>query len=118
MTIASSHILPSPLQVAEYRSASGSTLAISSEEPQYTIVSPRATGFITPSREQGDEFSSFAEELLSEVVEGIQRLEPLEVDGETQKLLDAAIEHQETAPCDDVEGWASRLADDVKNAND
>lgn len=118
MTIAGSHILPSPLQVAEYRSASDSTLAISPEEPQYTIVSAEATDYITPSGERGDEYAPSAEELLSEVVERIKRLEPLEVDGKTRKLLDAAIDRQKTAPCDDVEGWASRLVDDVKNAND
>ena len=44
---------------------------------------------------------------------------PLEVDvdEETQRLLDAAIE-QQNAPCDDIQGWASRLAHDVKDAGD
>ncbi len=36
----------------------------------------------------------------------------------TQRLLDIAVEHQETGLCDDIQGWASRLADDVKDAGD
>lgn len=36
----------------------------------------------------------------------------------TNQLLDAAIEHQETGPCDDIQGWASHLANDVKDADD
>jgi hypothetical protein len=68
--------------------------------------------------EQSDEIASLREQLLSEVVDRIARLTPLEVDGETQKLLDAAVEHQEAPQCDGVEEWASRLARDVKDAND
>ncbi len=55
--------------------------------------------------------------LLEEVVDGIQRLVPLEVDEETQRLLDIAITYQ-TTRCDDLEEWASRLAYDVKDTSD
>ena len=58
------------------------------------------------------------QQLLGEVVDSIGRLVPLQVDAETQRLLDTAIEYQETGECDDLEGWASRLVDDVKDADD
>ena len=103
---------------AEQVSESDGTLAISPEEFPYIVVSADATDYVTLIAEQRDEYAPFGEELLGEVVERIERLAPLEVDGETQKLLDAAIEHQETGPCDNLEGWASRLADDVKDADD
>ena len=51
-------------------------------------------------------------------LEVFQEMFTRRIDKETQDLLDAAIEHQETGPCDDVEGWASRLALDVKDADD
>ncbi len=56
--------------------------------------------------------------MLHEVVDSIQRLAPLDVDRETQQLLDAAIEHQQVGPCDDIQEWASRLTNDVKDADD
>lgn len=58
------------------------------------------------------------EKLLHEVVEAIRHLAPLEMDGDTQQLLDAAIQHQDTGGCDDLYGWASRLAKDVGSADD
>lgn len=117
MTIASSNILSWPPQDPEYASES-STLVISPEECPYPVVSPDATEYVRLIEEQNREYALLGEKLLREVVDRIRRLAPLEVDGETRKLLDAAIEHQETAQCDDVEGWASRLAADVKDADD
>ena len=118
MTIASSQILNWPPEDPEYGSESDSTLVISLEECPYIVVSPDATEYVRLIKEQNREYELLGEKLLLDVVDSIRRLAPLEVDGETKKLLDAAIEHQETGQCDDLEGWASRLAADVKDADD
>ena len=57
------------------------------------------------------------ERKLSAIVDSIRELIPLKVDEKTQKLLDAAIAHQETELCN-VEEWAARLVADVKDAGD
>ena len=41
----------------------------------------------------------------------------MDEDQELQQLLDAAVKHQ-NSPCDDIEAWAARLAEDVKDAGD
>ena len=118
MTAASSHILSWPPQDAEHGVESDSTLALAPGEFPYVVVPADATDYVTLLTEQCDEYAPHGDELLGEVIERIERLEPIEVDGGTQKLLDAAVKHQQTGPCDDVEGWASRLVDDVKDADD
>ena len=127
MSIASSHILDSPQQEVQYGSdsESHSTQVIPVEdccsfpEDCYAIVcSPGPKEYVELIEEQNREYGLPGEKLLHEAVDRIGRLAPFEVDGETHKLLDAAIEHQETGTCDDLEAWASRLADDVKDADD
>lgn len=68
--------------------------------------------------EQNRGYERLSEELLGEAVDSISRLVPLQADAETQRLLDTAVEYQETGECDDLEGWAFRLVDDVKDADD
>ena len=101
--------------------ASG-TLAIT---PDACFPVPEEYFAIDPSQEhaelveeQNRGYERHGEELLGEVVDSISRLAPLQVDAETQRLLDIAIEYQETGECDDLEGWASRLVNDVKDADD
>ena len=101
--------------------ASG-TLAIT---PDACFPVPEEYFAIDPSQEhaelveeQNRGYERHGEEVLGEVVDSISRLAPLQVDAETQRLLDIAIEYQETGACDDLEGWASRLVDDVKAADD
>lgn len=118
MSIASSHILDwTPPDAQQFVEPSG-TLAIPVEDRPHIVVSPDARDYVTLIQEHNRECEPAGETLLREVVDGIRALAPLEVDGETQKLLDAAIEYQETGACDDVKGWASRLAADVKDADD
>ncbi len=80
--------------------------------------SPSPQEYAEVVEEQIRGLEHYGEELLGEVVDSIRRLAPLEVGAETQRLLDTAIEYQETGECDDLEGWASRLVDDVKDADD
>ncbi len=69
-------------------------------------------------QEDNSQYAPAEEDLLHGVVDSIQRLAPLDVDRENQHLLDAAIEHQQMDACDDIQEWASRLANDVKDADD
>jgi len=115
MTTAYSQPVLWPPPDAEDSNESDDTLMIPTEE---CPVSPDATEYVRLIEKQNRGYALLGEELLREVVDSIRRLVPLEVDGETQKLLDAAIAHQTTGQCDDLEAWASRLADDVKDAND
>lgn len=117
MTCANSHISDWPPPAA---AESVDTLAIPLEEGEYAYVihSPDATTSTSSVEEQNRMEGAVEEKLLDEVVDKIRSLTPLEVDGKTQRLLDAAIENQETGLCDDLERWASRLADDVKDAGD
>lgn len=103
---------------AQYSLESGDTLKIPVEDSY--VVSTDAPDYVSLIEEQkrGYERELLGEKLLHDVVERIEQSAPLEVDGETRRLLDATIQHQETGSCDDLEGWASRLADDVKDADD
>jgi len=114
MTIASSQILNWLPEDPEYGSKSGTHVVSLEEWP----VSPDATEYVRLIENQNRGYALLGEKLLLDVVDSIRRLVPLEVGGETQRLLDAAIAHQTTGQCDDLEAWASRLADDVKGAND
>lgn len=60
----------------------------------------------------------YRDEFLGEALNQIRRQARLEVDGETQRLLDAAVDCRSPQPSGGVEEWAARLADDVKDAND
>ena len=97
---------------------SGDTLKIPVEDCY--VVSTDTPDYVRLIEEQkpGCERGLPGEKLLHDVVERIEQSAPLEVDGETRRLLDAAIQYQETGSSDDLEGWASRLADDVKDADD
>ena len=119
MTTAYSHHLCWPLPDAEDSNESYDTLMVSPEECSYVLI-PDTTDYAKVIEEQKREYEKelFGVKLLDEVVDRIGRLEPLELDGKTQRLLDAAIAHQTTGQCDDLEAWASRLANDVKDAND
>lgn len=120
MTTAHSHTALWPPPVAEYSNESDGTLMIPSEECPYFVVLPDTTDYAKAIEEEKREYEMelFGVKLLDEVVDRIGLLAPLEVDGETQRLLDAAIAHQATGQCADLEAWASGLVDDVKDAND
>lgn len=120
MTTAYSHRPPGLLPDAEDSIESDVTLMIPPEECSYVVIPPDTTDYAKAIEEQKREYEKelFGGKLLDDVVDRIGRLAPLEVDGETQRLLDAAIPHQTTRQCDDLEAWASRLVDDVKDAND
>lgn len=125
MTIASSHTLNWSPPGAQQSFEPVDTPSIPQDScyplpEEYLAIhpSPGPKEYAELIEKQNREYELLGEKLLLDVVDSIRRLVPLEVDGETQKLLDAAIEHQETGPCDDVEGWASRLAADVKDADD
>ena len=114
-----------PLDADEVIDPAGETLAIT---PDAFFLVPREYFAIDPSpcpqeyaelvEEQNRGYERLSEELLGEAVDSISRLVPLQVDAETRRLLDTAIEYQETGECEDLEGWASRLVDDVKDADD
>lgn len=115
---------PPPNADEVFEPASG-TLAITPDAcftlpKEYFAIdpSPGLQGYAEVVEEQNRGYERLSEELLGEVVDSISRLVPLQVDAETQRLLDIAIEYQETGECDDLEGWASRLVDDVKDADD
>ena len=120
MTTAYSHTMLCPPPDAEDTNQSVDPLRIPSDEYPYVERLPDTIDYANVIEEQKREYEKelFGVNLLEEVVDSIGRLAPLEVDGETQRLLDAAISHQATGQCDDLEAWASRLADDVKDAND
>ena len=109
-----------PPQDAEDSNESDGTLTVPPEECPYVVTAPDTTDYAQMIEEQKREYEKelLGAKLLDEAVGRIGRLAPLEVDGETQRLLDAAIAHQATGQCDNVEAWASRLADDVKDADD
>ena len=118
MTRANSQVLAWPPPTDEHDAQSVDTLAVYPGEFLCIIRTLDATEDISLNEAQIRKYGVVGEKLLDEVVDKIRRLAPLEVHGETQRLLDAAIENQETGLCDDLEGWASRLADDVKDAGD
>ncbi len=116
MTIAESKIIWTESN-GEYHVGSDKTLGSPFEG---VTVSADTIDYAELIAEQRRAYESelLGEKLLHEVVEAIGDLAPLETDGDTQQLLDAAIQHQDTGSCDDLHGWASRLARDVRDADD